>query len=470
MERYALWRSPVSVSQRFPQINMTRSALLQTGLAVSITVLAGLGLVKAWPSPDSATLAVLLALIAASGAAIAWLSLMSRAPQTPSHVAELARMHSLLTQFPEGVVLLDATGRIVFANPLACSLLEQPREELVGQRAVNNGWEAVGLAPGDVARDVLPDIDAFANPEKRVRYRRRDQTEIELVYRLLRLQGPDAAPQVVGYAWIFREATGVATIKQHTLNTQALGLALQAKSTFMMSIAHELRNPLAAIAGAVSLVERQLGPRADSRTNSHLHILKSATKHLGSVIDNAFDASRQHVGQPKIRLEVLAVAPLVRDAVGMIAEIADENGIRLSCDAIDLDLGVRADATRLTQVLINLLTNALKYNRPGGNVFVRVLPTADHIALSVEDTGYGIQPKNLVRIFHLFERADAAESTIGGAGIGLALAKYYVERMQGRIEVTSIVGVGSRFTVTLPRGNLGGPTTSGTLPDAATSA
>ncbi|MCE2991087.1 MAG: ATP-binding protein, partial [Nitrosomonadaceae bacterium] len=140
------------------------------------------------------------------------------------------------------------------------------------------------------------------------------------------------------------------------------------------------------------------------------------------------------------------------------------------CDAIDLDLGVRADATRLTQVLINLLTNALKYNRPGGNVFVRVLPTADHIALSVEDTGYGIQPKNLVRIFHLFERADAAESTIGGAGIGLALAKYYVERMQGRIEVTSIVGVGSRFTVTLPRGNLGGPTTSGTLPDAATSA
>jgi signal transduction histidine kinase len=454
-----------------------------------MAALSAIGLAIAWqahrePAGVASMLAALFALLILLSVAIAALTWRDASRSEDQVPDELPQFLSLVAQLHEGVVILDTGGRISYANPTACKLLGLPSSALVGRPDVENGW--LPLSPTSTGSNtrVLPDIDAHARAglssadpdtsasqgQQLARYRRSDQTELELTYRLVRLHHRGSEPaRCVGYAWLFRETASAAAALKQTLDTQVLGLAFQAKSTFMMSIAHELRNPLAAISGSVHLIERQLGPRSDSRLESNLHILKSATKHLGNVIDTVFDNSRKHIGQPVLRVDALALSPLIRDAVGMVADIANESGIRLSADQFDPTLLVRADTTRLMQVLINLLSNAIKYNRPAGSVFVRVASTRDEVMISVEDTGYGISPQNLTRIFHLFERADAAAGTIGGAGIGLALAKYYVERMHGRIEVTSAIGAGSRFTIILPRA-ASASTTTRTQPDAAASA
>jgi signal transduction histidine kinase/ActR/RegA family two-component response regulator len=222
-----------------------------------------------------------------------------------------------------------------------------------------------------------------------------------------------------------------------------------AKSEFLSRMSHELRTPLNAILGFGQLLELdELSPQQRDATQ---HIMK-AGRHLLELINEILDISRIESGELKVSLEPVSVPELLGEAMSMIAPLAAARSVTLgqdgSCDEHD---HVRADRQRLKQVMLNLLANAVKYNRPGGDVRVRCVEIEGAIlSISVVDSGIGIAEHDIDRLFRPFERLHHDDAAIEGTGLGLALTKRLVEAMEGEIHVASQIGRGSVFSVMLP--------------------
>jgi signal transduction histidine kinase/CheY-like chemotaxis protein len=223
----------------------------------------------------------------------------------------------------------------------------------------------------------------------------------------------------------------------------------EAKNEFLSRMSHELRTPLAAILGFSELLgTRQLGEKPDGWARM-IHV---AGEHLLTLVDEIMDLSRIEAGTVGISTEAVSLRPLVEEAFHLMRPVAAGHDITLHEPVFDATTAasyVVADRQRLTQVVINLVSNAIKYNRHRGTVTVEVEGDDAHIRLSVADTGEGIDPDMLPRLFTPFERLDAAASGIDGTGLGLALSRRLVEAMGGRIGVKSRRGVGTTFWVEL---------------------
>jgi signal transduction histidine kinase len=228
-----------------------------------------------------------------------------------------------------------------------------------------------------------------------------------------------------------------------------LRMAGEAKNEFLSRMSHELRTPLAAILGFSELLgTRELGEKPDGWARM-IHV---AGEHLLTLVDEIMDLSRIEAGTVGISTEAVSLRPLVDEAFQLMRPVAAGHGITLY-DPVFTDgttaSYVLADRQRLTQVVINLISNAIKYNRHRGTVTVELERDEGRIRLSVADTGEGIEPDLLPRLFTPFERLDAAASGIDGTGLGLALSRRLVEAMGGRIGVKSRLGVGTTFWVEL---------------------
>ncbi len=223
--------------------------------------------------------------------------------------------------------------------------------------------------------------------------------------------------------------------------------ANQAKSEFLSRMSHELRTPLNAILGFGQLLERAklAGVQAEN-VQEVLH----AGRHLLELINEVLDLARIESGKFTISLEPVALMPLVTDCISLIRPQAENWGIDLIETVQDCRQQVRADRTRLKQVLLNLLSNAVKYNRPHGAINVTCTLQGDAVRIRISDTGAGLTAEQQARLFVAFERLDADNSAIEGTGIGLALSKRLVELMGGTIGVESEPGAGSTFWVSLP--------------------
>jgi DNA-binding response OmpR family regulator/two-component sensor histidine kinase len=223
--------------------------------------------------------------------------------------------------------------------------------------------------------------------------------------------------------------------------------ANRAKSEFLSRMSHELRTPLNGIFGFAQLLQMEALP-ADQRECVD-QILK-AGRHLLGLIDEVLDISRIEAGHLRLSLEPVAVGETVRAALDLVRPAATNQGIALPADLMD-DRYVLADRQRLQQVLLNLLSNAVKYNRSGGRVTVAVEEMPEEwLAVRVIDTGPGIAPDKLDRLFTPFERLGAEGTAVEGTGLGLALSKHLVEAMGGTLRVESRFGEGSTFVVALP--------------------
>ncbi len=230
-------------------------------------------------------------------------------------------------------------------------------------------------------------------------------------------------------------------------NAQLLA-ANAAKNDFLSRMSHELRTPLNAICGFSELLTIA-GP--DENPKELAEIILRAGKHLTVLIDEVLEISKIEEGQITISLDPVAIEPLLDDVLALIAPLAARNDVIVHPP--QTKAGSRyayADSQRLRQVLINLVSNAIKYNRPGGSVFVTAeVAGPDRIRVSVRDTGLGMDELALSKLFTPFERLDAAARGIEGTGLGLALSKRLVEAMGGTLEVTSTPGEGSTFCVDL---------------------
>ena len=224
-----------------------------------------------------------------------------------------------------------------------------------------------------------------------------------------------------------------------------------AKSEFLSRMSHELRTPLNAILGFGQLLE--LHPDAPAR-REHVREILGAGRHLLTLIDEVLDLARVESGNLTVSPEPVAVLPLVLECQKLLRLQAQARSIRLVDPSPQCAVTVRADRTRLKQVLLNLLSNAVKYNRPHGSVSVVCVAALDasppSLTLRVCDTGAGLTPVQQARLFVPFERLDAEAQRIPGTGIGLALSKRLVELMGGVIGVESAPGSGSTFWIELP--------------------
>lgn len=224
--------------------------------------------------------------------------------------------------------------------------------------------------------------------------------------------------------------------------------ANQAKSEFLSRMSHELRTPLNAILGFAQLLE--LDALSLNQRESVAHILKGG-RHLLALINEVLDIARIESGRMALSLEPVAVREVATEAFDLITPLATQHDVHVRCDAAGMDhLFVLADRQRLKQVLLNLLSNGVKYNRQGGTVIFTCKRSSDtRLKLVVADTGPGMTEDKLARLFTPFDRLGAEQSGTEGTGLGLALSKNLVQAMGGGIHVTSKVGKGTVFSVDL---------------------
>ncbi len=224
--------------------------------------------------------------------------------------------------------------------------------------------------------------------------------------------------------------------------------ANRAKTEFLSRTSHELRTPLNVILGFAQLLEADV--RGTPSATSVTQVL-GAGRHLLALIDEMLDIARIESGDLKLETQPIALAPMLREVSTLVAPLAANSNVTI--DVSDSGgLAVRADPQRLLQVLLNLLTNAVKYNRVAGSVRVTAERSGSMVRIDVADTGVGIAPEQLDRLFSPFERLDAVRSKVEGTGLGLAISRQLMKRMGGTIEVRSELGRGSVFTLQLPAG------------------
>ncbi|KXS31213.1 MAG: histidine kinase [Candidatus Gallionella acididurans] len=218
-----------------------------------------------------------------------------------------------------------------------------------------------------------------------------------------------------------------------------------AKSEFLSSMSHELRSPLNAILGFAQLMESDSLPPTSSQKESINQILRAGW-HLLKLINEILDLSKIESGQVPLSEEPVDLAEVMLECQSMIEQQAQQRGIKLILPRFDIICFVRADRTRLKQILINLLSNAVKYNSERGTVEVsHTESTPGRIRISIKDSGAGLKPEQLAQLFQPFNRLGQEAGGEEGTGIGLVVAKRLVELMGGTIGVESTIGAGSVF-------------------------
>jgi signal transduction histidine kinase len=242
-------------------------------------------------------------------------------------------------------------------------------------------------------------------------------------------------------ARLFRE------IKAKSLELEAASLH---KSEFLANMSHELRTPLNAIIGfSEVLSERMFGEVNDKQAEYLSDILESG-QHLLSLINDILDLSKIEAGRMELEATDFDLRGAVENALALVRERAHRRGIRLE-RTIDEHVGsIRADERKVKQVLLNLLSNALKFTPEGGTICVRAELRDRMAEVSVTDTGVGIAPEDQAAVFEEFRQVGAAEKKAEGTGLGLAISRKFIELHGGRIWVKSQVGTGSTFAFTIP--------------------
>lgn len=227
--------------------------------------------------------------------------------------------------------------------------------------------------------------------------------------------------------------------------------ASRAKSRFLSSMSHELRTPMNAILGFSQNMETD--PALPDRHRSQVAEIIKAGNHLLELINDVLDLARVEAGQIDLALENVEVNKAIEDVLGLVKPLSEHSDIKCQMTSPE-SLWVRADRTRLKQALLNLVSNAIKYNRKGGRVYVAIERVRDdgqpRVRIAVTDTGPGIAPEELPGLTSPFNRLPQAGSHIEGTGIGLTITRQIIDAMDGNLGISSEVGVGSTFWIELP--------------------
>ena len=223
------------------------------------------------------------------------------------------------------------------------------------------------------------------------------------------------------------------------------------KASFFSMISHELRHPLTVAKGYLELIETGSGGEVTAEMRRYLHIINDNFDHLAEMIDDLLDLSRMESGRYHIQRQAVRPSGIINHTIQAFTASAHEKELRLESQLTESLPLVSADPLRVVQVLTNLLQNAIKFTPNGGTITVSACESGPDVQFSVTDTGIGIPPIELDRIFDRFYQVRRDDSNLGGAGLGLAICKEIIRLHGGRIWAESEEGHGSRFFFTLPR-------------------
>jgi len=235
------------------------------------------------------------------------------------------------------------------------------------------------------------------------------------------------------------------------VKSRQLETASQHKSEFLANMSHELRTPLNAIIGFSEVLSERLFGDMNDKQSEYVRDITESGRHLLSLINEILDLSKIEAGRMELDLADFDLATTVDSTLSLVRERAQRRGIALNSTVDAGVTTVNADERKVKQVLLNLLSNALKFTPEGGAINVRVHPNASDVEIAVKDTGVGIATEEQDSVFEEFRQVGSAAKKIEGTGLGLAISRKFVELHGGSIGVTSQLGAGSTFAFTLPR-------------------
>jgi signal transduction histidine kinase len=321
----------------------------------------------------------------------------------------LRRFAELLETLPQGALLVQPNGRVVMANAEALVLWGGPIPKRIG-----GPFLAVVREAQEQRAACVRSLDGPSGLKLQAR-----ATPLRSRLTLLALEDLTAKR--------YREAF---------------------YRNFISNVSHELKTPLTVIQGHVAAVGEGLAE--DDPRQTSLHVVAQEAARLTQLVDNMLLLSRLEMPDFALDRRMVNLEAVVEDAILQLSDLAEERGISLSLESTGRLPRIPADRARLKQVLINLLDNGIKYNRPGGSVTVRLGADGGRVAVQVIDTGEGIPAQDLPFIFDKMYRVERRDRYVEGSGLGLSIAQRIVEQHGGTITVQSQLGKGSLFTVTLP--------------------
>jgi PAS domain S-box-containing protein len=346
------------------------------------------------------------------------------------------------------VSIADQKGAITYVNDKFCQVSQYGRDELLGQdhRILNSAYH-----PHAFFQEMWVAIGQGRVWQGMIRNRRKNGEFYWVDTTIVPFMDVDGRPYQ--FVSIRTDITERKRFEEDLIHAkEAAEEASRAKSEFLSRMSHELRTPLNAIIGFTQLLESGMdGELSEGQRESAASILQAGW-HLLDLISEILDLARIESGRMAITLEEVELGPLLDECVDMVMPLANERHILIN-DAINQAaevFRVHADRTRLKQVLLNLMSNAVKYNRPEGALTLACARSpGGMVRLEVADTGIGISAGRMGELFQPFSRLDADKSETQGAGVGLAVTKSLVELMGGRIGVESEAGKGSVFWIEL---------------------
>ncbi len=349
----------------------------------------------------------------------------------------------------DGAFWLEAdSARLVYVNSSACQNLGYSREELLGMTVF------------DIDPNFPPEVwpahmEVFKKEKKlnfETRHQRKDGTifPVEINSHYVVYEGKE-------YSVAFsRDITDRKKNEAEIIQARdAAEKANQAKSKFLSRMSHELRTPMNAILGFAQIMDLDPENKLDGQYRESVRYILTSGQHLKRLIDDVLDLTVVESGNLELSLESIPVAPVVREIISQMEPLRKLHDIRITAENLtESEHTIFADRMRFQQIMINLISNAIKYNRKGGTVSIAVGDNPDQtVSICVQDTGQGIPKENMGDLFEPFNRLNFENGEIEGTGIGLNIVRDLVSLMKGTLEVESAVGEGSSFTVSFPLGD-----------------
>jgi signal transduction histidine kinase/ActR/RegA family two-component response regulator len=401
------------------------------------------------------------------------------AEESPQHALAKAGalQTAILTSATFSIIATDERGIIQLFNASAEHLLGYTAAEVcnrVSPSDLHDPQEVMARAKAlsaEFGTTIAPGFEALAYKASRaiddiyeLTYVCRDGTRLPALVSITALRND--YHDIIGYLLIGTDISARKRVEAKLNDAMAAAdKANLAKSNFHSGMSHELRTPLNAILGFAQLLESGDPAPTPSQKRNIDQILKAGW-YLLELINEILDLALIESGKLTLSAESVALAQIMSECRALIESQAQMRGISMTFPKFKTAYFIKADRTRMKQILINLLFNAIKYNKPGGAVEVEIKPAGRHsIRICVRDTGEGLSPAHLTQLFQPFNRLGKEASAVEGTGIGLVMTKRLIEMMGGAIGVSSTVGIGTEFWVEI--GLTGAPQITGNDLDQA---